>query len=89
MPSRIVAVGCEHGLHTHPATLISKAAESAGIPVTIGRPGETGIDATSMVMLVALGAEYGERLEVVVGSAENSDAILDEIVEILTTDYDV
>ena len=89
MPSRIVEIGCKHGLHTHPAALIAKAAEEAGIPVTIGRPGETGVDATSMIMLVALGAEHGEKLEVVVENAENSEAILDEIVDILATDYDV
>lgn len=88
MPSKIAAVASKVGLHARPATLLVKAAGAAGIPVTIGRPGEKAVNAASLLMVLALGIKSGESVEVTVSDAPNADAILDELMGIITTDHD-
>lgn len=88
MPSRIVAVGSRVGLHARPASVLVKAAAGAGVPVTIGRVGEKAVNAASMLSVLALGVKQGEEIEVIVGDADNADAVLDIIVQVIVTDHD-
>jgi phosphocarrier protein len=88
MPSQTVTVASKVGLHARPASLLIKAAAAAGIPVTIGRVGETAVNAASMLSVLALGAKHGEEIEITVTDGEGADAILAELVDIVTTDHD-
>ena len=88
MPSRIVAVGSRVGLHARPASVLVKAAAGAGVPVTIGRVGEKAVNAASMLSVLALGVKQGEQIEITVGDAENADAVLDVLVQVIVTDHD-
>ena len=88
MPSQTVTVASKVGLHARPASLLIKAAAAAGIPVTIGRVGETAVNAASMLSVLALGAKHGEEIEITVTDGEGADAILAELVDIVSTDHD-
>lgn len=88
MPSQIVVVGSKVGLHARPATILVKAAAAAGVGVTIGRPGEKAVNASSLLSVLALGAKNGDSIEVTVADGENADAVLASIVEIISTDHD-
>ena len=88
MPSQVVVVGSKVGLHARPASLLVKAASSAGVPVTIGRVGEKAINAASMLSVLALGAKHGEPIEITVDDGTNSDQVLAEIVNIIETNHD-
>ncbi len=88
MPSQVVVVGSKVGLHARPASLLVKAASSAGVPVTIGRVGEKAVNAASMLSVLALGAKHGESIEITVGDGISSDQVLAEIVNIIETNHD-
>ena len=59
MPSKSVVVGSSVGLHARPAALIAEAAGELGVEVTIN-----GVDASSALMLMTLGAACGDTVEV-------------------------
>ena len=59
MPSKSVVVGSAVGLHARPAAIIAEAAGELGSEVTIN-----GVDASSSLMLMTLGAGRGETVEV-------------------------
>ncbi|MBN8882824.1 phosphocarrier protein [Salana multivorans] len=85
MASRTVVVGSSSGLHARPAALVSQAAAAAApATVLIGRPGEDGVDASSVLLLMSLGIAAGE--EVVLAS--DDDAALDRLAELVATDLD-
>lgn len=88
MPSQTVTVASKVGLHARPASLLIKAAAAAGVPVTIGRVGETAVNAASMLSVLALGAKHGEEIEITVADGEGAEAILAGLVDIVTTDHD-
>ncbi|GAA1727505.1 hypothetical protein GCM10009809_24030 [Isoptericola hypogeus] len=58
------------GLHARPAALVARTAASFGIPVRI-----QGVDATSVLQLMALGTEAGTRLEVAAQGARAETAV--------------
>ena len=66
MPSQVVTVASKVGLHARPASLLIKAAKEAGVPVTVGRPGEAAVNAASMLSVLAMGAKHGEQVEITV-----------------------
>ena len=88
MPSKIVAVGSRVGLHARPASILVKAAASAGVPVTIGRVGDKAVNAASMLSVLALGVKMGEEIEIIVGDAPNADEVLDTIATVIVTNHD-
>jgi phosphocarrier protein len=72
MPTMTVAVGSAVGLHARPAAIIAeKAAELPG-PVTIGKTGGTPVDASSALMIMTLGAQKGDEVEV---SGDDEEAV--------------
>lgn len=73
MPSRSVIVGSSVGLHARPAAIISEAA--AGLGVTIN-----GVDAGSSLMIMTLGAKYGDTVEVA-GDDEGAVGTIADLVE--------
>ncbi len=88
MPSQVAVVASKIGLHARPASLLVKIANSAGVPITIGRVGQKAVNAASMLSVLALGAKSGEELEVTVADGPNAEQVLTQLVEIVTTDHD-
>ena len=84
MPSTTVSVGSAIGLHARPAALIAQAATELGVPVTLATPGEEPVDAGSALMIMTLGAGFGDQVVV-----ESDDAAaLARISELVATDLD-
>ena len=79
MPSKSVVVGSSVGLHARPAALISEAAEGVGSTVTIN-----GVDASSSLMIMTLGAKHGDTVEV----AGEDQAAVDSIAALVEQDLD-
>ena len=88
MPSQIVTVASTVGLHARPASLLVKAAAASKLSVTIGRPGEKPMNAASLLMVLALGVKCGESVEINVPEDVNAQNVLDELIQIITTDHD-
>jgi len=84
MATRTVKVGAKVGLHARPAALIAEAAAKREPEVLLGVPGGEPVDASSVMMIMTLGAGHGE--EVVVES-EDEEA-LDTIAKLIESDLD-
>jgi phosphocarrier protein HPr len=79
MPSKTVAVGSAVGLHARPAALIAEAAGGLDSAVTIN-----GVDASSSLMIMTLGAKKGDTVDV---AGENESAV-DTIAALVERDLD-
>ena len=79
MPSKSVVVGSSVGLHARPAALIAEAAGQLDASVTIN-----GMDASSALMLMTLGAKCGDSVEV----ASDDEAAMDAIAAMVEQDLD-
>jgi phosphocarrier protein HPr len=79
MPSKSVVVGSSVGLHARPAAIIAEAADGLGTPVTIN-----GVDASSSLMIMTLGAKCGDRVEV----AGEDESAVDGIAALVEQDLD-
>jgi phosphocarrier protein HPr len=79
MPSKTVAVGSAVGLHARPAALIAEAAGGLDSTVTIN-----GVDASSSLMIMTLGAKKGDTVDV---AGENESAV-DTIAALVERDLD-
>lgn len=75
------------GLHARPASIFSKAAEEQPLSVTISKPGGDPVDASSVLMLMTLGAEHGDEV-VLEADGDDADRVLGELADILETDLD-
>ena len=64
MVARIVSVGSSVGLHARPAAVIAAAARELDSSVTVALPGGDPVDARSALMLMTLGAQLGDPVEV-------------------------
>ena len=79
MPSKSVTVGSSVGLHARPAALIAEAADGLGSTVTIN-----GVDASSSLMIMTLGAKCGDSVEV----AGDDQADVEKIAGLVEQDLD-
>ena len=79
MPSKSVTVGSSVGLHARPAALIAEAARGLDSTVTIN-----GVDASSSLMIMTLGAKCGDTVEV----AGDDEAAVDQIAGMVEQDLD-
>lgn len=87
MPSKKVVVGSAVGLHARPAAIIAEAAGEFDDEILIGLvndPDEEPADASSSLLIMALGAEKGTEVEV---SSENADAV-EKIAALIEKDLD-
>ncbi len=84
MAQRTAKVGSKVGLHARPAALIADAAADYDDEVLISVVGEEGVDASSAMMIMTLGAEMGT--EVVVES-DNEEA-MNKIADMVEADLD-
>jgi phosphocarrier protein HPr len=72
------------GLHARPAALFVGAAAKSSCDITIGRPGEPGVNAKSILGVMGLGAKAGEEM-VVQAEGDGADELLATLKEILET----
>jgi phosphocarrier protein HPr len=79
MPTKSVAVGSSVGLHARPAAIIAEAAGGLGSAVSIN-----GVDASSSLMLMTLGAKFGQVVEV----AGDDEAAVGVIADLVAKDLD-
>lgn len=87
MPQRTVVVASRVGLHARPASIFTQRVAELGVPVTIARPGGMAVDASSVLMVMALGAPHGEEVTLEAEGTE-ADRVLDHLVDVLSTDLD-
>lgn len=87
MLRRRARVATASGLHARPASLLTGAVAAGGHPVQIGRAGEPGVDASSILMLMGLKLEHGEEVELT-STSDDADAVLDELAALLERDLD-
>lgn len=87
MATRTVSIASSVGLHARPAALFVEAASATGLDIEIGRPGEDGVDATSILGVMALGAKYGEEV-VLSAEGDGADEALEQLVALLSRDLD-
>jgi phosphocarrier protein len=79
MPTKSVVVGSAVGLHARPAAIIAEAAGGLLAAVTIN-----GVDASSSLMIMTLGAGRGATVEV----SSDDQAALDAIASLVERDLD-
>ncbi len=84
MASMTVKVGSPVGLHVRPAAIIADKAGEFAEEITIATSGDAPVSASSMMLIMTLGAEY--RAEVTVES-ENPQAVA-AIAELVAKDLD-
>ena len=72
MATRIVTVGSKVGLHARPAAMIAEAAAEYDDEILLGVEGEEPVDASSVMMIMTLGAEHGAQVSV---ESDNEEAL--------------
>ncbi|MER7755068.1 HPr family phosphocarrier protein [Kitasatospora sp. NPDC097643] len=87
MHSIQVIVGSSSGLHARPASLFVQAAARQPVKVTVGRPGQTPVDARSLLSVLALAAGRGDTLELS-ASGDGAQDSLRTLAELLAADLD-
>jgi phosphocarrier protein HPr len=86
MPERTVTIASAHGLHARPASLFVQAVTASGLPVQLTK-GEKTLNAASILGVISLGINHGDQVTLHT-EGDNAEATLDQLVELLTTDFD-
>lgn len=87
MVERTVRIGSTHGLHARPAKLFTQAAAASGAQVTIQKTGGAVVNAASILAVIAQGIDHGDEVTIVVDGGDEQ-AVLAQLVELLSTDHD-
>lgn len=91
MVERTATIASRVGLHARPAAIFAEAAaEYENLEITIreqGEDAEEGMDASSVLSLMSLGAAHGDVV-VLTAEGEGAEKALDHLVGILETDHD-
>ncbi|NMB22223.1 MAG: HPr family phosphocarrier protein [Corynebacterium sp.] len=87
MASKTVTVGSSVGLHARPASLIAEAAaefDEEILLTLVGSDDDEETDASSSLMIMALGAENGDQVTV---TSDNAEAV-EKIAAMIEQDLD-
>ncbi len=87
MAERTVTIASASGLHARPAAIFSKAAGEQPAKVTIEKAGGSPIDASSILMLMTLGANHGDEVTLR-AEGDGADESVDALAKLLETDLD-
>lgn len=87
MPERTVTVASRVGLHARPAAVFVKAASAAPIPITIAKQGKDPVSARSILAVLGLDVRHGDAVTIAADGVQ-ADAVLDELADLLGTDYE-
>ncbi|MEZ5086774.1 MAG: HPr family phosphocarrier protein [Tessaracoccus sp.] len=83
--SKTVVVGSRIGLHAAPAQAIAQAAAGYDEPVLLALDGtDDTVNASSALLIMTLGAEYGARVKI---TSTNARAV-EQIAELVSRDLD-
>ncbi|WP_288873310.1 HPr family phosphocarrier protein [uncultured Microbacterium sp.] len=83
MPTRRVIVSAHNGVHARPVAELVRLAQSHGAPVTLRTSDDTTVDLRSVLAVMDLGIESGDAVVLETAASDTSDALLDELVEVL------
>ena len=84
MATRIAIVGSSVGLHARPASIVAEAAAEFDDEVLLSVDGAEGVDASSVMLIMTLGAEKGAEVTV---ESDNADA-MNAIADLIEKDLD-
>lgn len=84
MATRTVTVGSKVGLHARPASMIAEAAADYDDEILLSVEGEEPVDASSVMMIMTLGAEHGAQVTV----ESDNDEALAKIADMVAADLD-
>jgi phosphocarrier protein HPr len=87
MVERTVRIGSTHGLHARPAKLFTQAVAASGSQVTVQKTGGQAVNAGSILAVISQGIDHGDEVTIVVDGGDEQ-AVLDQLVELLSTDHD-
>jgi phosphocarrier protein len=87
VPERSVIVASSVGLHARPASLFSRAAAATGVTVTLTGPNGTTVNAASILGVLSLGIDHGERVTLA-ADGEGAESALDGLVAMLEKDLE-
>ncbi|MFG3366935.1 HPr family phosphocarrier protein [Streptomyces sp. NPDC090032] len=87
MPQRTVVIGSRTGLHARPASVFVQAAAKQPVKVTVGREGQSPVDARSLLSVLALAVKHGDSV-VLAAEGDGADAAIDELAALVATDLD-
>ncbi|SCF95610.1 HPr family phosphocarrier protein [Streptomyces sp. Ncost-T10-10d] len=87
MHQRTVAVGSRSGLHARPASVFVQAATRQPVKVTIGRDGQSAVDARSLLSVLALAVRHGDSV-VLAAEGDGAEAAVEELAALLARDLD-
>lgn len=85
--TRTAVIASTSGLHARPAALFVQAVAATGLPITVAKAGSDPVDAHSILLVMALGAKYGETVTLT-AEGEGAAEALDSLVELLGRDLD-
>lgn len=87
MAERTVKVASASGLHARPAAIFSKAAGEQPAQVTIEKAGGNAVQASSILMLMTLGAACGDEVTLR-AEGEGADESVEALAALLEKDLD-
>lgn len=85
--TRTIRIGSSNGLHARPAKLFAQAAKASGLQIMITKGSGAPVNAASILGVISLGAEKGDYVTLAT-EGEHAETVLDELAELLTTDFD-
>src|SRR5690625_4460487 len=87
MAERTVTIASKTGLHARPAGIFAKAAEQQPATVTIEKAGGNAVQASSMLMLMTLGAAQGDEVTLR-AEGEGAEESVNALADLLEKDLD-
>ncbi|MCS6711549.1 HPr family phosphocarrier protein [Brachybacterium sp. EF45031] len=87
MAERTVKIASASGLHARPAAIFSKAAGEQPAQVTIEKVGGNPVQASSILMLMTLGAGHGDEVTLR-AEGEGAEESVNALAELLEKDLD-
>lgn len=87
MAERTVTIASKSGLHARPASIFTKAAAEQPATVTIEKPGGNPVQASSILMLMTLGAKYGDEV-ILKAEGDGAEESVNALAELLAKDLD-
>lgn len=89
MPERSVTIASKVGLHARPAAIFVKAASEQPVSVSVVKAGsgDDPVDASSILGVMTLGAEFGDEV-ILSADGEGAEQALDALVALLSKDLD-
>jgi phosphocarrier protein HPr len=85
---RTVTFGSAVGLHSRPAAIVAKAAAASGHAVTLETASGKKANAASLLLLLTLGVNAGDKLTVTV-SGDDAETTADTLASLLQSELDV